>query len=445
MSSAAMLASAAAQRRTRAGWFAVSVLIVAYALNYLDRQIVSLLVEPLKHDLALTDSQIGLLQGVGFGMFYSVLGLPSGWLADRTHRVRLIACGVVLWSVMTMLCGLADSFGWLFVARMGVGVGEACLVPAAVSLLADLFDPAHVALPIAVFNGGVALGAGLALVLGGTMIAYAGGAARAMPLIGWWLGSLHPWHVVFILVGAAGLPVALAVLLLPEPPRRPRARMQAAGGPGGVLWHLMGHASLFARLLSVGLLFIVTSAVLAWSPSIFARGFGWKPAQIGAALGVPIMLCGLTGIVGGGFAAQLLARHTPAEAAFRVMSGGALFLLVPIATLAPLAPTPTLALLGVPLIFFAGSSSFGVMSAVFVAITPDRLRGQMVAVSLLCGNVLGLGLGPYSVGFLLDHVFRNPKDVGIALSAVAVCAGLPGALLLRSARRLYHAAAAQTW
>ncbi len=427
----------------RAGWFAVAILIVAYSLNYLDRQIVSLLVEPLKHDLHLDDSQIGLLQGVGFGIFYTVLGLPSGWLADRTHRVRFIACGVALWSVMTMACGLATSFGWLFMARMGVGVGEASLVPAAVSLLADLFEPARVALPIAVFNGGVAVGAGLALLLGGSMIAFAAGGAHPWPLIGVWLGSLHAWQTVFLLIGAAGLPVALSVLLIPEPVRRKRKIAEAAAGAGGVVDYLLCHRALFSGLLlGIGLLFIVTSAVLAWSPSVLSRGFGWRPADIGAALGVPIMLCGLTGIVSGGFAAQYLARRTPMEAAFRVMSGGALFLLIPIAALAPLAPNASLAVIGVPLIYFAGSFSFGVMSAAFVSVTPDRLRGQMVAVSLLCGNGLGLGLGPYSVGFLLDHVLHDPKRVGLALSLVALGAGLPGAWLLRSSRRGYQSLAA---
>jgi MFS family permease len=443
MNDAAVLVYGNRARGLRAGWFAVAILIVAYSLNYLDRQIVSLLVEPLKHDLRLDDSQIGLVQGVSFGMFYTVLGVPSGWLADRTHRVRLIACGVALWSVMTMVSGLATSFGWLFMARMGVGVGEASLVPAAVSLLADLFEPARVALPIAVFNGGVAVGAGLALVLGGSMIALGAGSVQAWPLIGAWLGSLHPWQTVFLLIGSAGLPVALAVLLIPEPPRRTMRFVEASAGAAGVVVYLRHQPALFARLLAgVGLLFIVTSAVLAWSPSVLSRGFGWKPSEIGAALGLPIMLCGLTGIVSGGFTAQFLARRTPLEAAFRVMSGGALFLLVPIAALAPLAPNAALALIGVPLIYFAGSFSFGVMSAVFVAVTPDRLRGQMVAVSLLCGNVLGLGLGPYSVGFLLDHVLHDPKRVGLALSLVALGAGLPGALLLRSARRGYRVLAA---
>jgi hypothetical protein len=238
-------------------------------------------------------------------------------------------------------------------------------------------------------------------------------------------------------VGAAGLPIALASLLIREPRRR--ASPAATRGFAGVAAHLRAHPTLFVQLLGgVGLLTIVTSAVLAWSPSIFTRGFGWRPAEIGAALGVPVMLCGLTGIFGSGFVAQYLARSAPADAAFRVMSNASLFLLVPIATLAPLAPNPHLALIGVSLTFFAGACSFGVMSAAFVAVTPPLLRGQMVAISLLVANLLGLGLGPYSVGFLLDHVFHDPAKVGLALSVVALCAGLPGALLLRMAGRLYR-------
>jgi len=316
-------------------------------------------------------------------------------------------------------------------------------VPAAVSLLADLFEPSELPFPVSIFTGGVSIGAGLALVLGGSLIAYATHGVQALPLAGPWLAGLHPWETVFLLVGSAGFPIVLATLLIPEPIRRSNSLVQAQRGFSGVLAHLKSHRGMFVKLLGgVGLLTIVTSAVLAWSPSIFVRSFGWKPAEVGAALGVPVMLCGLTGIFGGGFVAQYLARRWPGDAAFRVMSNASLFLLVPIATLAPLSPNPHLALAGVALTFFAGAASFGVMSAAFVAVTPQRLRGQMVAISLLVANVLGLGLGPYSVGFLLDHVFHNPAKVGLALAAVALCAGLPGALLLRSARAGYRMVAA---
>jgi MFS family permease len=274
------------------------------------------------------------------------------------------------------------------------------------------------------------------------MIAFAAHGALGLPLIGTWLTGMHPWQTVFLMTGAAGLPICIAVLLIAEPARRSRQSLEASRGSGNLLTHLLAHRAVFGKLLlGVGLLFILTNAILAWSPSILARGFGWKPADIGAALGIPIMACGLTGIVSGGFTAQFLARRTPAEASFRVMSLGALCLLVPIAAIAPLAPDASLVIAGIPLIFFAGSFTFGVMSAVFVVITPDRLRGQIVAISLLFGNVLGLGLGPYSVGLLLDHVFHNPARVGAALSVVALAAGLPGALLLCTARRGYRALA----
>jgi MFS family permease len=434
--------------RLRAGWFAVAILMVAYAISFVDRQIVNLLVEPLKRDLDIIDSQVGLLQGVGFGIFYTLLGLPLGWLADRTHRVRLIAFGIALWSLMTMACGLAGSFGELFVARMGVGVGEAALVPAAVSLLADIFDPHERALPLSIFTAGVSVGSGLALALGGAVIVYASGGAADLPLVGPWLAGLHPWQTTFILVGFIGLPIAASVLLIAEPARRSPPDADPVARPveqlGGIVAHLRTHWRLFVPLLlGVGLLYILANADSSWIPSIFIRGFDWKPADVGRVLGIPIMACAMTGTFLAGGVATWLARRAPSAAALRTMTIGALFFLVPIATVAPLAPTALLAGIGVVLMFGATALTFGAATTAIVGVTPNRLRGQATAIYLLVGNLFGLGLGPYSVGALLDFVLGNPRRVGEALAIVAVAAGLPGALLLRAVRPTYIAVRAR--
>ena len=421
-------------RRLHRGWFAVGLLMAAYAISFVDRQIVNLLVEPLKHDLHISDSRIGLLQGVSFGIFYTLLGLPFGWLADRMHRVRLICIGMLLWSVMTMACGLADSFGGLFFARMGVGVGEAALVPAAISLLADMFDPHERALPMSLFTAGVSIGSGLALALGGVMIVYAGGGAQNLPWVGAWLGAHHPWQTTFLLVGFAGVPVALMLLLIGEPVRRNSAAVSGVVETSGLLQHLRTQRVVFLPMLAgVGLLYIVTNAASSWIPSIFIRDFGWRPVSVGAALGVPIMVCALLGTLVSGSMATWLARRDKLASAFRTMVRGALYALLPVCVFAPLLPKAGVAAVGAVFIFMVVAYTFAVATAAFVAVTPNRLRGRMIAVYLLVGNLFGLGIGPYSVGLVLDYILRDPQKVGLALALVSLAAGLPGALLLRAA------------
>jgi MFS family permease len=421
------------------GWVAVGVLVAAYALSFVDRQIVSLLVEPIKGDLGLTDTQIGLLQGPAFGLFYSILGLPLGFMADRVHRIRLIAAGIALWSLMTVLCGLAADFNSLFLARVGVGVGEAALVPAAVSLLADLFRPEKRAFPMSVFTAGLSVGAGLALILGGSFIAYAGAGAAGLPVIGAWLGQHAPWQVVFILAGLSGLPVVIAILCVKEPVRQDAAPPEAEGVLGGFRY-LKAHWRLFAPLLAgTSLLYLYTNAKAAWLPSLFIRGFGWTPAEVGLQLGLWIMAAAVTGNLASGLLATRLARTRPAAPLLTMLIGCAM--MAPFALLGPLAPTPTLAMAGVVGAYLSIALCFGVATATFVAITPGRLRGQVVALYLLLGNLIGMSLGPTSIGALLDHVLRSPDEVGPAIAIVAAATVVPGWLLMRWALSRYRAQA----
>ena len=410
-------------------------LVVAYAVSFIDRQVVSLLVEPLRHDLAISDTQIGLLQGPAFGLFYAIAGLPLGWLADRIHRVRLIAIGILLWSAMTALSGLANSFPALFLARMGVGVGEAALVPAAVSLLADLFPPRRRALPMSVFTSGVSLGIGLALLLGGVFVAFAAQSAERLPIVGAWLAGRRGWQVVFLLAGSLGLPVALAVSLLAEP-----KRSHAEATPGGdLLPYLRANRGLFLPLLGgAGVMYLFTNALPAWAPSLFVREFHWRAADVGVRLGGLVAPAAICGSILSGVTAHALGKRYGAEAPLRVMLMGAA-LLTPIALLGPLSPTPALALAGVAAMYFAFSLCFGVATATFVAATPARLRGRMVALYLLIGNLIGLGFGPVVVGVLLDHLPGHGAKVGVALAITAAISVVPGVALLGLALRRYGA------
>jgi MFS family permease len=415
-------------------WLLVTALLLAYAVSFLDRQIINLLVSDIKADLFLSDAQIGLLQGPAFGIFYALLGLPLGWLADKVHRLRLIAAGMILWSVMTMLGGLAGGFGLLFVSRVGVGIGEAALVPAAVSLLADSFAPRDRALPLALFTSGVSLGVGLALVAGGALIGWVHAGGVAM------LAGRQPWQAVLILAGLAGLPLAAVLPFLGEPVRREVA--QAAAG-GGLAQHLRAHASLFATLLAgSALLYVFSNAFGAWLPSLFQRGFGWTAGFSGSRLGLLILMSALAGNLLSGLAGRWRERSGHRDGALQVMVAGAV-LLVPLAVPTPLATAAPLAQAGVALTYFGIALCFGIATTAFAAVTPARLRGRMTALYLMIGNLVGLGLGPPAVGLILDRVLGDPSRIGIALALVAAATVLPGALLLLWALRWHRHVAAR--
>ena len=188
------------------GWITVAFLTIAYLFSFIDRWILGLLIEPIKADLGLTDTQIGLLLGPAFAIFYATMGLPLGWLADRRNRVRIVAVGIGLWSLATAASGLAKSFIHLFIARMSIGIGEATLSPCAMSIISDSFPREKRSRPIAVYTTALSLGAGLASLLGAAVLTWAKtGGDITFPL----LGALAPWQATFIVVGLPGLLLAL--------------------------------------------------------------------------------------------------------------------------------------------------------------------------------------------------------------------------------------------
>ena len=406
------------------GWFAVGVLLAAYTVSFLDRQLLTLLVQPIKADLGLSDTQIGILQGPAFALFYATMGLPLGWLADRVNRVYLMAVAIAFWSLMTFLCGFATDYTHLLLARFGVGFGEAALVPAAVSLLAELFKPERRALPVSVFTCGLAVGSGLALMLGGSFIAFAEQGAAELPLVGEFLAAQSPWQVVFILAGVAGLPVALVMLCLAEP--RTNAVI-TSGPPLSAVWqHLRGRRDYFQPLLfSMAALFVVTTSLSAWLPSVLIRDFGWTAIATGGALGPVILFGALIGNLAGGTAATWLAARGRTEATLLTMFIGA-SVMVPAAILTSAAASPEWLLGIAAVLYLAMAATFGVASLAFVEVTPAQLRGQIVAIYLLFANLLGLMLGPTAVGVFTDSGIPLLAPVGHALALVMVLAGLPG-------------------
>ena len=277
-------------------WGAVALMTLAYILSFVDRQILGLLITPIKSSLQLTDTQLGLLMGPAFAIFYVSLGWPIGWLADRANRRNIIAVGVALWSIMTAMCGMSRSFGSLFLARIGVGVGEATLTPSVLSLIGDMFPKGRRARATAIYMGGVQLGTGLAYLVGGKV---SGALSKAGTVDVPVFGHIEGWQAAFLGVGLPGLLVALAIMAIREP-----VRQKAPDETALSLWAALGYlGSRWTSYLPVGLgMCAVTTAAYAggWSAALFQRTWQWDVATMGFWLGLAYIVFGPLGAVAGG-------------------------------------------------------------------------------------------------------------------------------------------------
>ncbi|WP_085940057.1 MFS transporter [Azospirillum sp. B4] len=417
--------------RGRTAWWTVTVLFLAAIVSIIDRGIINIVVDPVRHDLGLVDFQIGLLQGLAFGLFYATVGIPLGLVADRVSRRLLVSVGVLVWSLATIGGGLAATFGELFASRLLVGLGEAALGPAAVSLIADLFPPHRRGKPLSLFLTGQAVANGLAISLTSfIMAAAANGRFAGIPL----LQNAAPWRVAFIGCGTLGLVVVALMLMTREPPRRSVQGAADATTLADKLSFLKRNGAVFAPLyLGFALCFMAAYAAAAWSPAMLTRAFGLGPAMIGTWLGPFSMAFSFLGPLVGGLMIDHFARRSIAMAKFGILIVGPL-LAIPSA-LAVFVPGPVFAM------FLVASSSaiFAVLGATTFAtlqsIVPPTMRGSAIALSGLVNTIIGATLGPLLVATLTDHLFRNPAQVGYSIAIVVIPALLGGAALFALARR----------
>jgi len=416
-------------------WLVLGVLILAYTVSFVDRQALTLMVDPIRASLQITDTQLSLLHGFAFALFYTIMGIPIGRLVDSKRRTTIIAAGILVWSIMTAMCGLVRNFGQMFLARIGVGVGEAALSPGAYSLLGDYFPPHRLPIALSIYTSAAYAGSGLAIMIGGALIGLM--PAMYLPVV----GSLEPWQAVFIAIGLPGVLVALAVLFLREPPR-------TSVRPGG-------HASIADLVQQIGKLrgaYLITiigyslssllwNGALAWIPTFFMRVFGWTPTEVGLRYGSTLIVAGVAGIVTGGLIATRLraAGRTDANLLVGLI---ALAIALPFGLAGTLAGSQWLALAGLAVFLFGTCMPWGCAAAAIQEITPNQLRGQLAAIYLFFINFIGLGFGPTVVAFLTDNVFHSDQAVGLAIAtAVAVTAPV-SALVLWLARKPYRQALA---
>lgn len=407
-------------------WLTVGILMLAYVLSFVDRQILNLLVGPIKADLGISDTQMSLLMGLSFALFYTLCGIPLGRLADNANRKGLIAAGIFVWSIMTAACGLAKTFWGFFFARVGVGAGEAALSPSAYSMIADSFPPNRRATAISVYSMGIYIGSGMAFLLGGLVIKFAYGQENIiLPL----LGEVRPWQYIFVLLGIFGIMFCLLFLFLKEP-----ARQGAGAGKSIPFSEVLSYIKQNRRAVSLHNLSFACVAfcsygAASWVPTFFVRTHGMTMADVGFTYGTLIGIFGSLGIIVGGRLSDTLASKGYKDAPMRVAILAVLLALPSYASYVVDDLNIVIALTG--LAIFALSMPFGVAAAAIQEIMPNPMRGQASALYLFVITIIGLGIGPTAVALITDKVFGDESMLRYSLLIVSLIAsGLALALLM---------------
>lgn len=373
--------------RSKSRWYALGVLVLVFTSSHVDRQIMGILLEPIKQDLGATDTQMGLLVGLTFALFYATLGMPIAMLADRSNRRNIIAWAITIWSVMTVACGYAQSFMQMVLMRIGVGIGEAGSNPPSHSMISDMFPMEERATAMSIFAMGVNFG---------VLIAFLGGG---------WMSEHWGWRTTFIVVGVPGILIALLVrLTLVEPVRGASDGKQiTAEAPG--FWHvaktMVATPSVRNIVIGAALAVFVGYGMVLWLPAFFVRSHGLSQTETGLTLAL------LSGIVGGlgtftsGRVADLLARRDVRWTPWTVALAKLITVPFTVAFFLTMDITSALWIYLIPA--FLGGFYLGPGFAMLQSLMPVNMRSVAAAISLFVGNIIGLGLGPQGVGILSDY------------------------------------------
>ena len=374
-------------------------LLLAYIFNFIDRQIIGILAVPINAELGLSDRQLGLMGGVAFALFYSTLALPIAWFADRKSRIAIISASVAVWSLFTAACGLAQNFWQLFLSRMGVGIGEAGGVAPSYSLIADYYPAGSRARALAFFSLGIPIGSSLGIFFGG------------------WIASSIDWRAAFIIVGLAGLPIALLLkLFVPEPVRGATDLAPAADAPPFLevmatlarnpsFW-LLSFGAASCSLLGYGLIF--------WLPALFTRSFGLSLGEIGWFYGSIVLVGGMLGTWLGGVIADRIGPRRPG--AYAAIPAICFLLAAPAYAAALFAPSLPAAWILFVIPQILGLAWLGPVITAIQQLVPPSMRATASASFLLINNFIGIGLGIYMFGELSTRMAERYGDDSLKYS-----------------------------
>lgn len=403
-------------------WYIVGLLTFANIMSYADRHLLTLVVDSIRTDFNISDTQVALLLGPAFTLFYCVLSFPFGQLADRVNRKNLCTFAIATWSVMTLLCGLSENFWQLFAARAGVGIGEAALAPAALSMLSDRFAPESRGRAIGVFSSATYLGFCIAMVLGGIILRMFSGLGTVhMPVF----GSLAVWQSAFIVAGLPGLVIALLLYTLKEPPRsRHIGSATLAGTRKFMQWLAKDKSSFLYVYVCCAIFTFATFTLAPWLATFFIRVHGMDAASAGLWLGGTSTPAGLAGCVIAGAMGDRWTRQRSRGGKFRGIFFG-LCIMLPSLVLMVSVRSTAAALAWQVLFTFGNAACFASSMATIQDMVPGQFRGQAAAILLLSNAIIGYALGPVATALVTEHVFKNDAALGQSFLVVT----LPGIVI----------------
>ena len=408
-------------------WYIVAFCMLAYVFSFIDRTIVNLLVEPIKADLHLSDTQFSLIQGLAFSLCYATMGIPIARMADTKSRPLIITVGIVVWSFATALCGAAKSFGQLFVARMGVGVGEAALSPAAYSMIADSFPKSKLGLAMSVYSTGPFVGSSLAFFIGGTLIGYISGFGIVeLP----WLGVVKPWQLTFFAVGLPGLLIAALFYLTIRDPERKGVRDASGFSLREVGTYISQHKKTFAlHYLGFGCLSLGLFAVLSWAAAYLIRVHQLDIPTVGLYLSVMVLIGNSAGVLCSGLLCDYFTRRGYYDAPLRSAMIGGLGAIIP-AAIFPFMPGLWSAMFFMGLSMFFTSFPLATSAAALQLMAPNQMRAQVTSLFFLSLSLVGITGGSTLVALCTDYVFKEPTMVGYSMAIMSASGAGLGAMLL---------------
>lgn len=420
-------------------WVILAFLLGATMISFIDRQVLGVLVDPIRQSLKLTDFQIGIIGGPAFFVLYFVGGIVGGWAVDRYQRTAVVGAALTFWSFMTAACGLSGSFIQITMARMGVGFGEGTFGPGVHSIIADTFDKRRLPMAMSLYTAANAVGSGISLFVGGLILQMAAQKVWQLPGV----GIVHPWQLTFMAVSVPGLLLAPAIWFgLRTQPRRAVPNYTS----DGLVREIVGFGRKRLRLailytLGVGTLTGAKLAFQLWIPTLLMRVYKQPPAEVGATLGAMFLGFGILGSLLWGSVATWLAKRGREDASMMtiVFATGAFSLMV---IVPPLMPTPFLVLLTfAPCLVFV-QSFLGLGHASVQLVTPSALRGRVSALFNGTVNLIGVVAGPTGIGAVSTYLFADDQKLGQSIALMTGVMSMVGFLCLYAAIKPYREAQA---
>lgn len=404
-------------------YYVLGVLTLVYVINFVDRQIMAVLIEPIKQEFGVSDTAMGFLSGFAFVFFYTLMGIPIARWADRGSRRFIISLAVALWSIMTVASGLAKNFAQLAVIRIFVGIGEAGGSPPSHSLLSDYFPLRKRATALAVYSWGVYIGAALAFPIGGYLVEHYG------------------WRVAFYGVGFPGLILSLLVWFTIKEPPRGNAESNVTNvehaSLAEVVRFLISRRSFIFIVLGSSLQSLSGFGVITWGAPFLARVHSMSWAEIGNTMGWIIGIAGCTGVFLGGKLADRLGNRDTSW--YMLLPAVESFLCIPFIVGFTLLTNTYLAVLCFIPFYFLGAAYVGPMHAMVQSLVRVRMRATASAILLFVVNMVGAGLGPLTIGLLNDHLFGpifGQEAIRYSMLVVGVIGGFASILFLMAAKSL---------